>query len=83
MWAHLSSPTHQAGSKRFTEKEFKGIGRKLDEKEQFNDRLWEKAAELGFISISIDETYGRAGWASLSSASLLRNLPVWIQEWRM
>jgi acyl-CoA dehydrogenase len=48
-------------AREFAEKEFKDIARELDEKEQFDDRIWKKAAELGFVGVFIDEKYGGAG----------------------
>ncbi|OGP54776.1 MAG: acyl-CoA dehydrogenase [Deltaproteobacteria bacterium RBG_13_52_11] len=48
-------------AREFAEKEFKEIARELDEKEQFDDRLWKKAAELGFLGVFIEEEYGGAG----------------------
>jgi alkylation response protein AidB-like acyl-CoA dehydrogenase len=48
-------------AREFAEKEFKEIARELDAKEEFDDRLWKKAAELGFIGVFIDEAYGGAG----------------------
>ncbi len=48
-------------AREFAEKEFKEIARELDEKEQFDERLWKKAAELGFIGVFIDEAHGGAG----------------------
>lgn len=48
-------------AREFAEKEFKEIARELDKKEEFDDRLWKKAAELGFIGVFIDEAYGGAG----------------------
>jgi acyl-CoA dehydrogenase len=48
-------------AREFAEKEFKEIARELDVKEEFDDRLWKKAAEFGFIGVFIDEAYGGAG----------------------
>jgi acyl-CoA dehydrogenase len=48
-------------AREFAEKEFKDIARELDEKEEFDDRLWKKAAELGFLGVFIEEPYGGAG----------------------
>ncbi|MBA4417396.1 MAG: acyl-CoA dehydrogenase [Syntrophus sp. (in: bacteria)] len=48
-------------AREFAEKEFKDIARELDATETFDDRLWKKAAELGFIGMFIEEEYGGAG----------------------
>lgn len=48
-------------AREFAEKEFRDVARELDEKEQFDDKLWKKAAELGFVGVFIDEEYGGAG----------------------
>ncbi|HVN96411.1 MAG TPA: acyl-CoA dehydrogenase family protein [Syntrophorhabdaceae bacterium] len=48
-------------AREFAEKEFEEKGRELDDKEEFDDALWKKAAELGFIGVFIDEAYGGAG----------------------
>jgi alkylation response protein AidB-like acyl-CoA dehydrogenase len=48
-------------AREFAEKEFKEIARELDNKEQFDDRLWKKAGELGFLGVFIEEKYGGAG----------------------
>lgn len=48
-------------AREFAEKEFEEVARELDEKEQFDDRLWKKAAELGFLGVFIEEQYGGAG----------------------
>jgi acyl-CoA dehydrogenase len=48
-------------AREFAEKEFKDVARELDEKEEFDDRLWKKAGELGFLGMFIGEEYGGAG----------------------
>ena len=49
-------------AREFAEKEFvKDVARELDDKEQFDDRLWKKAADLGFLGVFIEEQYGGAG----------------------
>jgi acyl-CoA dehydrogenase len=52
-------------AREFAEKEFAEIARELDQNERFDDRLWKKAAELGFIGMFIDEKYGGAGLGHL------------------
>ena len=41
----------QKAAREFAEGEFKDIARELDEKGAFDDRLWKKAAELGFLAV--------------------------------
>ena len=38
----------QKAAKEFAEGEFREVARELDAKEEFDDRIWKKAAELGF-----------------------------------
>jgi alkylation response protein AidB-like acyl-CoA dehydrogenase len=48
-------------AREFAEKEFQDVARELDENETFDDSIWKKAAELGFLGVFIDEEYGGAG----------------------
>lgn len=48
-------------AREFAEKEFTDIARELDQNERFDDRLWKKAAELGFLGMFIEEEYGGMG----------------------
>ncbi len=48
-------------AREFAEKEYKDIARELDATETFDDRLWKKTAELGFLGMFIEEEYGGAG----------------------
>jgi len=48
-------------ARELAEGEFKEIARELDEKQQFDERLHKKAAELGFLAVFVDEKYGGAG----------------------
>lgn len=48
-------------AREFAEGEFREIARVLDEKEEFNEYLWKKAAELGFIAVFVEEKYGGQG----------------------
>ena len=48
-------------AREFAEKEFTDIARGLDDNEQFDDTLWKKAAELGFLGVFIGEEYGGMG----------------------
>ena len=52
-------------AREFAEKEFTDIARELDAGERFEDKLWKKAAELGFLAMFIEEEYGGAGMGYL------------------
>ena len=58
-------------AREFAEKEFTEIARELDQNERFDDRLWKKAAELGFIGMFIDEKYGGAGLGHLEQCLVI------------
>jgi len=48
-------------AREFAEGELMEVARELDEKEEFDEKLWKKAADLGFLGVFIDEKYGGAG----------------------
>jgi alkylation response protein AidB-like acyl-CoA dehydrogenase len=48
-------------AREFAEGEFKDVARSLDENGTFDEALWKKAAELGFLGVFIDEKYGGPG----------------------
>lgn len=58
-------------AREFAEKEFKDIARELDEKEEYDDSIRKKAAELGFIGVFIDEEYGGAGLGNLEQCLII------------
>ncbi|HEX2966023.1 MAG TPA: acyl-CoA dehydrogenase family protein [Syntrophorhabdaceae bacterium] len=58
-------------AREFAEKEFTDIARELDKSEEFDDRLWKKAAELGFLGMFIDEEYGGAGMGHLEQCIVI------------
>lgn len=58
-------------AREFAEKEFTDIARELDTNERFEDRLWQKAAELGFIGMFIEEEYGGAGLGHLEQSLVI------------
>ena len=45
----------------FAEKEFRDIARELEAKEEFDDRIWKKTAENGFLAVFVPEEYGGQG----------------------
>lgn len=47
----------QKSAREFAQGEIRKIARELDEKAEFDDRLWKKAADLGFLAVYIDEKY--------------------------
>ena len=51
----------QKAAREFAEGEFAEIARDLDARETFDDNLWKKAAELGFLAVFVDEKYGGLG----------------------
>ena len=48
-------------AREFAEKEFTDVARELDDNERFDDSLWKKTAENGFLGVFIPEEYGGAG----------------------
>jgi alkylation response protein AidB-like acyl-CoA dehydrogenase len=58
-------------AREFAEKEFKDIARELDDNESFDDRLWKKTAENGFLGVFIPEEYGGAGLGHLEQCLII------------
>ncbi len=58
-------------AREFAEKEFQDIARDLDEREEFDDRIWKKAGELGFLGVFIEEKYGGAGLGHLEQCLII------------
>ena len=48
-------------AREFAEKEFVDVARDMDENERFDDAIWKKTAENGFLGVFIPEEYGGAG----------------------
>ncbi|MFK5952101.1 MAG: acyl-CoA dehydrogenase family protein [Desulfobacterium sp.] len=48
-------------ARKFAVGEFTDVAREMDEKGYFDDSLWKKAAELGFLAVFIDEKYEGMG----------------------
>jgi alkylation response protein AidB-like acyl-CoA dehydrogenase len=58
-------------AREFAEGVFREVARELDEKEEFDDRIWKKAAELGFLGVFIEEKYGGAGYGYLEQCLIM------------
>ena len=69
----LSKEQHdiQKAAREFAEGEFREIARDCDINEEFPRSLLQKAGELGFIGVFIDEEYGGAGLGFLEHALIL------------
>ena len=61
----------QRAAREFALGEFRDIARECDLQEKFPRSLVEKAAELGFLGVFIDEEYGGAGLGFLDHALIL------------
>jgi len=61
----------QKAAKEFAEGEFIDVARELDEKGCFDDRLWKKAADLGFLAVFIPEAYGGMGMGYLEQCLII------------
>ncbi len=51
----------QRAAREFAVKELGPVARELDSKGCFDDRLWQKAAELGFLGVFVPEEYDGMG----------------------
>ncbi|MBN1255452.1 MAG: acyl-CoA/acyl-ACP dehydrogenase [Deltaproteobacteria bacterium] len=58
-------------AREFAEGVFREVARELDEKEEFDDRIWKKAAELGFLGVFIEEKYGGAGYGYVEQCLIM------------
>ena len=61
----------QRAVREFAEKEFRPVARDLDARETFDDRLWKKAAELGFLAVFVSEKYGGLGLGYLEQCLIV------------
>ncbi|MBN2125099.1 MAG: acyl-CoA/acyl-ACP dehydrogenase [Deltaproteobacteria bacterium] len=61
----------QKAARKFAEGEFREVARELDAKEEFDDRIWKKAAELGFLGVFIEEKYGGSGFGYLEQCLIM------------
>ena len=55
----------------YAEKEFRDIARELEAKEEFDDRIWKKAAENGFLAVFVPEEYGGQGLGHFEQCLIL------------
>ncbi|MFC1862579.1 acyl-CoA dehydrogenase family protein [Thermodesulfobacteriota bacterium] len=55
----------QKAAEEFAEGEFREVARDLDARETFDDTLWKKAAELGFLAVFVEEKYDGLGMGYL------------------
>jgi alkylation response protein AidB-like acyl-CoA dehydrogenase len=58
-------------AREFAEGEFSEVARALDENETFDDGLWKKAAELGFLGAAIEEESGGGGLGILEQCLIM------------
>jgi alkylation response protein AidB-like acyl-CoA dehydrogenase len=61
----------QKAAREFAEGEFREVARDLDAREAFDDRLWKKAAELGFLAVFVEEEYGGLGLGYLEQCLIV------------
>jgi alkylation response protein AidB-like acyl-CoA dehydrogenase len=61
----------QRAAREFAEKEFRGVARELDARETFDDRLWKKAAGLGFLAVFVEEEFGGMGLGYLEQCLIV------------
>jgi len=61
----------QRAAREFAEGEFRAVARDLDARETFDDRLWKKAADLGFLAVFVDEKYGGLGLGYLEQCLIV------------
>ena len=55
----------QKAAREFAEGEFREVARDLDARETFDDTLWQKAADLGFLAVFVEEKYDGLGMGYL------------------
>ena len=61
----------QKAAREFAEGEFTDVARDMDEKGYFDNRLWKKAAELGFLAVFIPEAYEGLGMGYLEQCLII------------
>ncbi len=58
-------------AREFAEGEFREVARELDRREEFDDRIWKKAGELGFLAVFVEERYGGVGYGHLEQCLIV------------
>ena len=58
-------------AREFAEGVFRDVAQELNEKEEFDDSIWKKAAELGFLGVFIEEKYGGAGYGYVEQCLIM------------
>jgi len=58
-------------AREFAEGEFREVARELDRREEFDDRIWKKAGELGFLAVFVEEQYGGVGYGHLEQCLIV------------
>ncbi|MEW6666641.1 MAG: acyl-CoA dehydrogenase family protein [Thermodesulfobacteriota bacterium] len=58
-------------AREFAEREMRAVARDLDARETFDDRIWKKAAGLGFLAVFVPEKYGGAGLGYLEQCVIV------------
>lgn len=61
----------QKAAREFAEGEFRPIARELDATCHFDDRLWQKAADLGFLGVFLPEKYEGLGLGYIEQCLIL------------
>ncbi|MCU0595870.1 MAG: acyl-CoA/acyl-ACP dehydrogenase [Desulfobacterota bacterium] len=61
----------QKAAREFAEGEIRPVARELDSQERFDDRIWKKAAELGFLAVFVEEKYGGLGLGYLEQCLIV------------
>jgi alkylation response protein AidB-like acyl-CoA dehydrogenase len=64
----------QKAVREFAVKEIAPVARDMDSRGQFEDRLWKKAAELGFLGVFIPEKYDGLGLGYLEQCLIVEEL---------
>ncbi|RLA79399.1 MAG: acyl-CoA dehydrogenase [Deltaproteobacteria bacterium] len=58
-------------AREFAKGEFREVARELDRREEFDDRIWKKAGELGFLAVFVEEQYGGVGYGHLEQCLIV------------
>ncbi|MFK5954380.1 MAG: acyl-CoA dehydrogenase family protein [Desulfobacterium sp.] len=61
----------QKAAREFAVKELGPVARELDRQERFDDTLWKKAAELGFLGVFVSEEYDGMGMGYLDQCLIV------------